>query len=51
MGVAARERVIAHFTIDKFIRNYEVAYEFTAQAAVSEAPNYSNSLLKSAMNK
>lgn len=51
MGVAARERVIAHFTIDKFIRNYEVAYEFTAQAAVSAAPNYSNSLLKSAMNK
>ena len=51
MGEAARERVIAHFTIEKFIRNYEVAYAFAAQAAVSASPNYSTSLLSSAMNK
>jgi glycosyltransferase involved in cell wall biosynthesis len=51
MGLAARERVIAHFTIDKFIRNYEVAYDFAAKAAASEAPNYSNTLLDIARNQ
>ena len=51
MGLAARERVIAHFTIDKFIRNYEVAYDFAAKAAASEVPNYSNTLLDIARNQ
>lgn len=50
MGKAARERVLANFTIDKFIKNYEVAYEFAAAASKSPHPDYSSSLLEKQMN-
>jgi glycosyltransferase involved in cell wall biosynthesis len=48
MGVAARERVIANFTIDKFIHHYEATYNFAAQTAQSKNPNYSKTLLERA---
>jgi hypothetical protein len=36
MGANARKKVIDNFTIDKFIKEYEVAYEFIVNKEVQE---------------
>lgn len=49
MGVAARARVIENFTIDTFIHNYEATYNFAYSASKSDKPDYSNTMLKKAL--
>jgi hypothetical protein len=48
MGVAARKKVIDNFTIDKFIKEYEVAYEYLLNRKAQE-PIYLNTHLQEAM--
>jgi glycosyltransferase involved in cell wall biosynthesis len=47
MGVAARKKVLDNFTIDKFIKEYEVAYDFVMNKKAHE-PIYLNTHLEQA---
>ena len=48
MGAYARKKVIDNFTVEKFIKEYEVAYEYILNRKAQE-PIYLNTHLQEAM--